>query len=284
LRPDFIMFADTGSEKSSTYAYIPVIRCWLGDIGFPDITVARYRPRHAPYKTLEGNMLKNATLPGATFGMSSCTLKFKIEPQNRACRDLACCQAAWAAGGKVTKMIGFESGEEYRKLRASDKAHTAVDPRYEYEYPLIEWGWTRERCKAEIESAGLPVPPKSACVFCPNVQPDELLDMTEDERGRIARIELQAEPYNKKVHGLWRRGRKSDNRPGSITRYMIQRGIPFTHPKTLGLVPLNPKSGKAVRGHTFQGPHDAPSIAADLNTLPCTPIENAQHRALIEAL
>jgi len=41
---------------------------------------------------------------------------------------------------------------------------------------LIDWDWDRDRCKHEIAEAGLPVPPKSACVFCPSTRPEELLE------------------------------------------------------------------------------------------------------------
>jgi len=50
--------------------------------------------------------------------------------------------------------------------------------RYEYIYPLREWGWDRGRCVEEIVKAGLPVPTKSACFFCPASKPHELATLT----------------------------------------------------------------------------------------------------------
>ena len=38
----------------------------------------------------------------------------------------------------------------------------------------MDWGWDLERCKQEIADAGLPIPPKSACFFCPNQKPEEV--------------------------------------------------------------------------------------------------------------
>ena len=170
----------------------------------------------------------------------------------------------------------FDASEGYRKGRASDKAH-ANDPKYNYIYPLIEWGWDRDECKRQIRKAGLPVPPKSACIFCPNQKPCELDALTVEERGRIARIEVTAEPYNKKVHGLWRRPRKADGRPGSITHYMIENGIEFTHPSNLpDDMPLNPACGKFDRGYTFNPPHDAPRLSDML--------ENAAHWDIIDSI
>src|SRR5262249_44600599 len=41
IRPDLILFADTGGEKPQTYQYLHVIRPFLARVGFPDVTVAR---------------------------------------------------------------------------------------------------------------------------------------------------------------------------------------------------------------------------------------------------
>ena len=211
VRPAAILFADVGGEKSGTYEFIPHLQAWLARVDFPPLTIVRYEPVRAPYTTLEGNMLANATLPGATFNRGSCTLKFKVEPQNRHCRSLEACQQAWARGEKVIKLIGFEACEGYRQERAADRTHAGRGSpdaqRYEWQYPLMEWGWNLERCKQAIDDAGMPIPPKSACFFCPNQRPEEVEELSDEERARIVRMELRAEPYNRKVHGLWRQPR-----------------------------------------------------------------------------
>lgn len=63
IRPDLILFADTGGEKPETYLYAPVIRQWLRDVDFPQFEVVRYKPPIAPYDTLYGNCWQNETLP-----------------------------------------------------------------------------------------------------------------------------------------------------------------------------------------------------------------------------
>jgi hypothetical protein len=98
------------------------------------------------------------------------------------------------------------------------------DARYVYEYPLREWGWDRERCVTEIEAAGLPVPPKSACFFCPATQPEELVELHRKHpelTERIVAIEDAAKPNLRKVEGLWRTSTKK--RPGSMTAFL--RGL-----------------------------------------------------------
>jgi len=44
IRPDLILFADTGGEKPDKYLYAPIIRQWLrgSDVDFPQFDVVRY--------------------------------------------------------------------------------------------------------------------------------------------------------------------------------------------------------------------------------------------------
>jgi hypothetical protein len=73
IRPDYILFADTGGEKEETLAFLPVMDAYVKKVGFPGITVVRYVPqdfkRWPPYATLEENCLTNGTrrhLPSAS--------------------------------------------------------------------------------------------------------------------------------------------------------------------------------------------------------------------------
>lgn len=269
VRPDAILFADTGGEKRQTYEYLPVIGRWLAAVGFPPVTVVRYAPRHAPYRTLEGNMVLNATLPGATFNRGSCTMKYKVVPQTRWTRRWPPALDAWRRGQKVLKLIGFEADEGYRLRRADARAHAGRGSdakereRFAFRYPLMDWGYDLNKCVAIIESVGLPVPVKSACFFCPNQKPQEVHELSEDERSRAMLIEVVAEPYNRKVRGLWRRPRKCDGRPGSITEYVLDHGLSFTPLTVRGeRVVLNPNCRKARTGGaaTFDPPHEGPTL------------------------
>jgi hypothetical protein len=50
VRPDLILFADTGSEKPETYAYLDIRRHWLRRVGFPDLIVVRRRGVRVPMR------------------------------------------------------------------------------------------------------------------------------------------------------------------------------------------------------------------------------------------
>ncbi len=174
-RPDRILFANTGGEKPETYAYEKTIGAWLESVGFPMLTTSSYRPTNAPYSTLEGNCAANETLPSLAFGRSGCSNKFKSEVMDAFL--LGKKRGPWsgegwdklylakAVGLKTLKCIGYDNGRA--DLRRAARVAGRDDPNFEYRYPLQEWEWTREECVAEIEKAGLPVPIKSACYFCP---------------------------------------------------------------------------------------------------------------------
>lgn len=54
-------------------------------------------------------------------------------------------------------------------------------------YPLQSVGWDRERSVKEIRKAGIKVPPKSSCTFCPAMQPWELWELAGTEKDLFLR-------------------------------------------------------------------------------------------------
>lgn len=183
LCPDLILFADTGAEKPETYAYMDTMNRWLSSVGFPAITVVSYKPTRAPYDTLEGKCLANETLPSLAFGGHSCSLVFKVAPQDKFLSSWTPARNAWAAGVRVQKCIGYDNGpQDCRRRAKADKAVAKKEEEghpdaklYEYRYLLQEWGIDREECIRLIERAGLPVPMKSACFFCPASKKSEIV-------------------------------------------------------------------------------------------------------------
>ncbi len=177
VRPDLITFADVGGEKPETYLFAPIMQEWLRDVGFPQITVCRYVPKRAPYNTLYGNCMVNQTLPSLAFGWKSCSLKWKVDAQEPLRKRLPVNVRAWAEGLRVNKAIGFDASEKRRTFAGAKAIKDCL--KYEYWYPLQDWGWDRDQCKREIDAAGLPVPAKSACFFCPASKKPELAELAE---------------------------------------------------------------------------------------------------------
>ncbi len=175
IRPDVIMFADTGAEKPETYSYVRRMDAWLIKNNFPTVTwCKKFTTDRVMYGNLEGNCVDNETLPSLAFGMKSCSIKWKATPLDymlKGCksgpnkRDPHPVWAdAVARGVKVVKMIGYDAGPA--DLRRAKRIPTE-DKDFIFSYPLIDLGWVRKDCVKRIIEEGLPVPIKSACFFCP---------------------------------------------------------------------------------------------------------------------
>lgn len=194
-RPDAITFADTGSERPETYAYVATMNAWCKRVGFPEIVTVMKGGRA---ETLEENCLRMKMLPSAAYGYKGCSHKYKIEPQEQWANNDERCKAAWAAGEKVVKMIGYDADEEHRAKIPEDKKYT-------YHYPLVEWGWGRDECVDAIARAGLCQPGKNACFFCPSSKPKEIRMMAATHPELIIRaLELEANAETTAVKGLGR--------------------------------------------------------------------------------
>jgi hypothetical protein len=225
--PDLLLFADTGDEKPETYAYLPVLQAWLTASGFPPITVVRLGTVHGKlgdYATLYENCVVNHTLPSAAFGKGGCTAKWKIAVMDRFVEQWSPAIEAWAAGMLVQRAIGYDAGPKDSKRRWD-----IIDTkRYAYVYFLRTWGWDHDRCIREIIGAGLPVPPKSACFYCPATTPAELADLVFRHpplADRIVEMERVAKPYLRTLPGLWRHEIKGMRgavaHPGSMTEFIV---------------------------------------------------------------
>jgi len=226
IRPDAILFADVGSEKPVTYEYGSTIMPeWLERVGFPPITWVKYQPQNfknwPPYSSLEENCLTNSTLPSLAFGFKSCSQKWKIAPQDKWTANWQNAKEAWSEGLKVKKFIGYDSGPA--DIRRRNHLGSNEHDLFSYEYPLINWGWDRAKCKDAITAAGLPIPEKSACYFCPATKPHELHSMPKDLLRRIVMIETRAAPRLGSVEGLWRSSTKT--RPGRMTDYIRSQNL-----------------------------------------------------------
>jgi len=170
--PDLILFADTGSEKPETYAYLDVINAWLDRVGFPQVTVVKNPRPKTGDQSLYDACHRLSVLPALAYRQHQCSLVWKRDPQLAFIKRWQPAIDAKARGELVTFCIGYDAGD-----RDSCRSYTAegkASPGTKNRFPLIEWGWDRDRCKAEIAAAGLPVPVKSACFFCPASKKSEI--------------------------------------------------------------------------------------------------------------
>ena len=141
------------AESPRTREYVDYFRRWLRDGYGRDITVIE--------RNMYRDMLDN---PGFTpvpwrardgsFMLSrQCTRQYKVAPLQRYLYDRY-------PGDCIRLMLGI-SVDEFHRMRDSSAA------RIEHVYPLVDARLTRWQCREIIERAGLAVPSKSSCWFCP---------------------------------------------------------------------------------------------------------------------
>ena len=178
IRPDLILFSDTGGELPHTYVHIQEMnRKTLEWWGVP-IEIVRENP-----EGLEGECLRRGGLPSLAFGthMRGCSDKWKQRPQRRRVTQ-------WMEGvgvKSVRKMVGFDAGESHRVKPFMDKMRGGK--RGVSEYPLVEWGWRRADCIEAIERNGVKQPGKSSCFFCPAMKSAEILALRQNYPEHLAR-------------------------------------------------------------------------------------------------
>lgn len=201
IRPDLILFADTGGEKPHTYEYIKTFSKWLVSKGMPEILTIKRNTRIRKTESLYDECIRSKTLPSIAYGYKRCSLKHKVEPQDKYVNNWIAAKDCWKNGNKVIKLIGYNASEPRR-------AKITENEKYWYHYPLIELDITKEYCKEIILNAGLTLPGKSACFFCPSSKKSEILELQKnypDLLEKALEIEKNAACNLRSVKGLGRR-------------------------------------------------------------------------------
>ncbi len=194
---DLILFADTGGEKPHTYQYVKTFSKWLVDNGMPEIITVR---KSGNGETLEEECKRLKTLPPIAFGFKTCSQKYKIQPLDKYLNNLDAAKEEWKSGMKIIKLIGFDADESHRI-----KDYT--DDKYTIEYPLVDWNMGRDECIETIKEAGLCLPGKSACFFCPSSRQSEVKQLQHvypELAQRCIEMEANAKDNLTSIKGLGR--------------------------------------------------------------------------------
>jgi hypothetical protein len=188
IKATFTLFADTGGERPETYQFIPVLNEFLAQHGHDPIEVVR-RKTNVP--TLEEACLARDTLPDLAFGRKGCSMGWKVEPMDKWLAEKHAIINCVFDGHKVIRVIGYDYGERdgQRFAHSANKYAKNPSPTEEFWYPLREAKLDREACKAVIKNAGLPVPCKSCCFFCPAMK------WTEVRQQQLDHPELNARAF-----------------------------------------------------------------------------------------
>ena len=142
---DSVVFADTGGETPGTYESVGVARVYLEELGIPFETV-QARPRGTD---LYGTSIRRRVIPSVQWRW--CTRDFKVNPIHRYYKKL---------GKHINQYVGIAYDEVHRMKDSREDFVTNI-------YPLVDLRLSRQDCIDVIIDAGLPVPEKSGCYFCP---------------------------------------------------------------------------------------------------------------------
>lgn len=150
--PDRIVFADTGREVASTFAYLDQHARPVAAALGREIEIATSDQRRVDLYGHNGDLLLPAfTTTGKL--QSFCSTEWKARVVERHLR-------ATGVTGAVS-WIGFSLDERHR-VKGTGR------PPWYRRYPLLELGLTRTDCERVIQAAGLPLPSKSRCWMCPH--------------------------------------------------------------------------------------------------------------------
>ncbi|MFB7269632.1 phosphoadenosine phosphosulfate reductase [Streptomyces sp. NPDC056244] len=163
--PTFL-FANVGndSEHPATLAYIREVASPYANRAGIDLHQLNRVRRDGASETLMQRLNRPDTrsipipvrMANGAPGRRSCTADFKIRVVGRWLREHGATAIEPATVG-----IGISLDEIHRANRRRCEPHEQI------EYPLLDLRLRRTDCERIIEEAGLPVPPKSSCFFCP---------------------------------------------------------------------------------------------------------------------
>lgn len=172
LRPDWILFADTGSEAPGTLEHVERMSSWCK--GWAVLTVVRWIRKDGSFESLHDNCLRTEKFPSKAYGYAGCTDKWKVQPMEKWREANGFSSGAFA--------VGYDAGEQRRIMRACQRGDR---PDMTAWYPLVAWGIDRAGCKAICDKAGITVG-KSSCFMCPNMKAQEWRDMRRDHPDQFA--------------------------------------------------------------------------------------------------
>lgn len=231
-RIDFptFLFANVGddSEHPATLAYVREVgAAYAKRNGLALHELHRYR-RGGNQETLWQRLNRPDTrsipipirMANGAPGRRSCTSDFKIKVVGRWLREHGATMDRPAVVG-----IGISVDEIHRANNRRSEPYEQI------EYPLLELGLRRDDCVQIITGAGLPVPQKSACFFCPFKNVDAWRNQRRDEPELFMKSMKLEAVLNERRAALGRD-------PAYLTRYGVPLAdaIPEDAPRQEGLL------------------------------------------------
>lgn len=169
---DTALFANVGddSEHPDTLAYVREVAVpWAAGHGLTIHELTR-KPTRGRFKGQTETLYQRLAHPDSSSigipvrmaetgapGTRACTADFKIRVVLRWLKD-----ADASEDDPALVAVGISTDEAHRATN-----RTTEDPAETITWPLLDLGISRADAAALVADAGLPVPPRSACYFCP---------------------------------------------------------------------------------------------------------------------
>lgn len=183
-RLDAAIFADTGREKKKTLEYLDWLINWADQNNGIPLIIIRKKNLYADLLNKENSTGgRFSSIPAFTLNENGstgmlrrqCTNEYKIEQVDKAIRDLLGLKRKQRVKETVEIWKGISIDEIERMTIPQEKWKVFVYPFCEYYVPGkgnaqkddLNYRMTRNDILNEYNRYGLPVPPKSSCVFCP---------------------------------------------------------------------------------------------------------------------
>lgn len=244
------LFANVGddSEDPRTLRYIEeYAKPYAHEHGLELVELRRIM-QAGPDKGRERTLLQDVTrtdtrsiripmrMAGGAPGNRGCTQQWKKEVVARETRRRGASREHPAEIG-----IGI-SVDEIGRAKTSDIPHQVNT------HPLLDLGLRRTDCQRIIRAAGLPIPPKSACWFCPMKTPENWRDLRREQPDLFAAAcELEAGVAAKRATMTDRSGQPKD------ALYLTRFGRPLAQaiPEGDDLLPLADEDEGCDSGYCF---------------------------------
>lgn len=168
--PDYIIFADTGWEPKSIYAWIEKVNKYIKERFGREIIITKQRNIREDIMNADtGKTNKFVTIPAfiknpdgtVGIGRRQCTGDYKIKPVNKKIRELL----GYVPKQRVKEVVHIWKGistDEIQRVKPSREVWQIA------EHPLVDVvSIDRSACITYVEREGLGTPAKSSCIGCP---------------------------------------------------------------------------------------------------------------------
>jgi len=156
---DVAIFADTGAEPKRVYQWLDWLEARIVPAGLPLVRVMQGEGLTAHLDDVCGTTPSHSTTPpmftpsGGCLNRN-CTRDYKLRPIFREIQRRR-------KKRRVVQIMGI-SWEERQRCKPPRQKYIARN-----EYPLVDMEMDRQGCKRWMLAHGYPIPPLSACVYCP---------------------------------------------------------------------------------------------------------------------